>query len=96
MAKFVVFEGVVQLFYTHILTEPKETYSKITQLGVTFGSGYIAGVVCALVSHPADSLVSLLGKKENKGKGAGQIAREVGIMNLATKGLGTRVIMVGK
>jgi len=85
----------VQLFYTHVFTNPKETYSKPTQLGVTFASGYIAGVVCAVVSHPADSLVSQLGKAENKGKSLGQIAGEVGIAKLATKGLGTRVLMVG-
>lgn len=96
MAKFFFFEKIVSLFYTHVFTEPKDTYSKPTQLGVTFASGYLAGVVCAIVSHPADSLVSLLGKKENKGKSAGTIASEVGIMNLATKGLGTRVIMIGK
>ncbi|KAG6885110.1 hypothetical protein C0993_005784 [Termitomyces sp. T159_Od127] len=62
---------------------------------VTFASGYLAGVVCAIVSHPADSLVSLLGKAENKGKSFGQIANEVGVVSLATKGLGTRVIMIG-
>ncbi|EIW79306.1 mitochondrial carrier protein [Coniophora puteana RWD-64-598 SS2] len=95
MAKFFFFEKIVQLFYTHVFTEPKETYSKPTQLGVTFASGYLAGVVCAIVSHPADSLVSLLGKPSNKGKSVGQIASETGIANLATKGLGTRVIMIG-
>lgn len=95
MAKFFFFEKTVQLFYTHIFTEPKDTYGKTTQLGVTFASGYIAGVVCAVVSHPADSLVSLLGKVENKGKSAGQIASEVGFKTLATKGLGTRVLMIG-
>ena len=96
MAKFFFFEKIVQLFYTHVFTEPKESYTKVTQLGVTFASGYLAGVVCAIVSHPADSVVSLLGKKENKGKGAGQIVKEVGIVGLATKGLGTRVIMIGE
>jgi solute carrier family 25 phosphate transporter 3 len=95
MAKFFFFEKIVQLFYTHVFTEPKNSYSKGTQLGVTFASGYIAGVVCAIVSHPADSLVSLLGKAENKGKSAGTIAGEVGFASLATKGLGTRVIMIG-
>ncbi|KAJ7504534.1 mitochondrial carrier domain-containing protein [Mycena galericulata] len=95
MAKFFFFEKIVQLFYTNVFTEPKESYSKTTQLGVTFASGYLAGVVCAIVSHPADSLVSLLGKAENKGKSAGTIASEVGIATLATKGLGTRVVMIG-
>ena len=96
MAKFFFFEKIVQLFYTHVFTAPKETYSKGTQLGVTFASGYLAGVVCAIVSHPADSLVSLLGKAENKGKSVGQIASETGVATLATKGLGTRVIMIGE
>ncbi|KAF8347722.1 mitochondrial carrier domain-containing protein [Amanita rubescens] len=95
MAKFLFFEKIAQLFYTHVFTEPKETYGKTTQLGVTFASGYLAGVVCAVVSHPADSIVSQLGKAENKGKSFGAIASELGIVNLATKGLGTRVIMIG-
>ena len=30
MAKFFFFEKFVQLFYTHVFTEPKETYSKTT------------------------------------------------------------------
>jgi solute carrier family 25 phosphate transporter 3 len=95
MAKFFCFEKCVEMFYTHIFTEPKETYSATTQLAVVFASGYIAGVVCAVVSQPADNIVSLLGKAENKGKTVGQIANEVGISNLATKGLGPRVVMVG-
>ena len=95
MAKFFFFEKIVQLFYTHVFTEPKSSYGKGTQLGVTFASGYLAGVVCAIVSHPADSLVSQLGKAENKGKSLGAIASEVGMVSLATKGLGTRVIMIG-
>lgn len=95
VAKFFFFEKIVQLFYTHVFTAPKETYSKVTQLGVTFSSGYLAGVVCAIVSHPADSLVSQLGKADNKGKSLGQIVSEVGIGNLATKGLPTRVLMIG-
>jgi len=95
MAKFYFFEKIVSLFYTHVFTEPKSTYSKPTQLGVTFASGYLSGVVCAIVSHPADSLVSQLGKPQNKGKSLGAIVNEVGFGTLATKGLGTRVVMIG-
>lgn len=95
MAKFFFFEKIVQVFYTHVFTEPKESYAKTTQLGVTFASGYLAGVVCAIVSHPADSIVSLMGKPANKGKSVGQIASETGMANLVTKGLGTRVLMIG-
>jgi len=68
-----------------VFTNPKNTYSKGTQLGVTFASGYTAGVICAIVSHPADSLVSLLGKPANKGKSLGQIINETGFAKLATK-----------
>ncbi|KAG1741691.1 mitochondrial carrier domain-containing protein [Suillus lakei] len=75
-------------------TEPKEFYAKTIQLGVTFASGYLAGVVCAIVSHPADSIVSLMGKTANKGKSIGTIASETGFAALAAKGLGTRVLMI--
>jgi solute carrier family 25 phosphate transporter 3 len=95
MAKFFFFEKIVSLFYLHVLTEEKSSYSKGTQLGVTFASGYLAGVICAIVSHPADTMVSQLGKVDNKGKGFGQIASEFGYANLCTRGLGTRIIMIG-
>ena len=39
------------------------------QLMVTFAAGYIAGVFCAIVSHPADSVVSVINK--NPGRTAG-------------------------
>jgi len=95
MAKFYFFEKTVEAFYTHIFTKPKASYDKSTQLSITFASGYIAGIICAIVSHPADSLVSQLGKKDNKGKGMGQIAKEVGAYKLCTAGLGTRILMIG-
>jgi solute carrier family 25 phosphate transporter 3 len=95
MAKFYFFEKIVSLFYTHLLTKPKSSYDKTTQLGVTFASGYMAGVICAIVSHPADTLVSMRGKEANKGKTFGQIASEAGLKTLFTKGLGTRILMIG-
>ena len=58
-------------------------------------SGYLAGIICAIVPHPADTLVSLKGKAANAGKGFGQIAKDFGYSNLFTKGLGTRIIMIG-
>ena len=95
ITKFLFFEKIVEGFYTHVFTKPKETYDKPTQLGITFASGYLAGIMCAVVSHPADSLVSLMGKEENKGKTAGQIASEVGIKDLMLKGLIPRIVMIG-
>lgn len=95
IAKFFFFEKVVEGFYTYVFTQPKETYSKPTQLGITFSSGYLAGIICAIVSHPADSLVSLMGKSSNKGKSVGQIAAEVGTRDLMLKGLAPRILMIG-
>ena len=60
MVKFACFEKVVLMFYARIFTKPKQSYSKFTQLSITFTSGYIAGVFCALVSHPSDTIVSKL------------------------------------
>lgn len=85
----------MEAFYTHVFTSPKDSYSKPTQLSITFASGYLAGIVCAIVSHPADSLVSLMGKVENRGKSIGTIAKETGMADLATKGLFPRIIMIG-
>lgn len=95
MAKFYFFEKVVRAFYQYVFTRPKEEYTKEQQLAITFASGYIAGVVCAIVSHPADTLVSMKGKKQNANKSFGELAKEVGMKNLCTKGLGTRILMVG-
>jgi len=95
MAKFYFFEKIVSLFYQHVFTKEKSEYSKATQLSVTFASGYLAGVVCAIVSHPADTMVSQLGKASNKGRSFGQIASEFGYLNLCTRGLGTRILMIG-
>lgn len=63
MVKFGAFENTVKAFYAYVFTKPKSEYSKSTQLMVTFLSGYWAGIFCALVSHPADTMVSILNKK---------------------------------
>ena len=74
VAKFVGFEYCVEQFYSRVFTNPKDSYSKATQLGITFASGYIAGVLCAIISQPADNLVSQMAKAENRGKSFGQMA----------------------
>lgn len=74
---------------------PRESYSKTTQLSVTFGSGYLAGILCAIVSQPADNLVSQMGKASNRGKTFGQMAAEQGAHQLFFNGLGPRILMIG-
>ena len=60
-------------------------------------SGYSAGVLCAIVSHPADTLVSKLNQLETKGSTLSairQIVGEVGFGGL-WNGLVARIIMIG-
>jgi len=97
IVKFVAFEKIVQYFYANVFTKPKNEYGKSTQLMVTFLSGYIAGVFCAVVSHPADTMVSILNKRKGEGSTGDQIKKiygEIGFNGL-WKGLGTRIFMVG-
>ncbi|KAI5063232.1 hypothetical protein GOP47_0021779 [Adiantum capillus-veneris] len=93
MMKFATFENTVEAFYTHIVPYPKEECSVFTQLGISFTSGYIAGIACAVVSHPADNLVSYLNKAE--GATMGQALKEMGLWTLFTRGLPLRIAMIG-
>ncbi|KAF4317145.1 hypothetical protein BBO99_00007827 [Phytophthora kernoviae] len=66
--KFFFFEKVVEVFYTHVFTEPKSSYPKSTQRSITFASGFPAGIICAIVLHSADSVVSLMSNPAYKDK----------------------------
>lgn len=66
MMKFASFETIVEMIYKYAIPRPKSECSKELQLGISFAGGYVAGVFCAIVSHPADNLVSFL----NNAKGA--------------------------
>ena len=59
MAKFATYEETVKMIYNY-LGKPKESYNGLQQTGVSFLGGYIAGIFCAIVSHPADVMVSKL------------------------------------
>ena len=97
MVKFSVFENIVKAFYKHVFTAPKENYSKPFQLSITFASGYLAGILCAIVSHPADTMVSILNKKSSSGStgdAVKAIYKEIGFKGL-WNGLFARIIMIG-
>lgn len=71
-----------------------------TALGISLGSGVIAGVAAAIISHPADTLLSKINKKGAGGDGPMMsrlmnIAKEVGFVNLCTVGLLPRCVMIG-
>jgi solute carrier family 25 phosphate transporter 3 len=91
IVKFVMFEKTVRFLYANVFTAPRETYSKNFQLGVTFLAGYWAGIFCAIVSHPADTMVSIMNKQ---GGSVGEIYGRIGFSGL-WNGLGARIIMVG-
>lgn len=93
MMKFGAFERTVQALYANVVPKPREECSKSEQLGVSFAAGYIAGVLCAVVSHPADNLVSKL--NSNKAATVGSVVAEMGMFNLFTRGLPLRIFMVG-
>ena len=76
MMKFAAFERTVEALYKYVVPVPRDSMSKPQQLVVTFAAGYIAGVFCALVSHPADSVVSKLNSE--KGSTAVEVAKKLG------------------
>ncbi|KAI1632742.1 mitochondrial carrier domain-containing protein [Biscogniauxia mediterranea] len=96
MAKFVVYEKVAEAVFRQY---PKKDMSDGLQTAVNLGSGLIAGFAAAIVSQPADTMLS----KINKTKGLPgesttsrliKIAKELGIRGSYT-GIGARLFMVG-
>jgi len=92
MMKFACFERTVELLYKHVVPKPREQCSKSEQLVVTFVAGYIAGVFCAIVSHPADTVVSKL--NQDSGASAVGILKKLGMRGV-WGGLTPRIIMIG-
>ncbi|XP_063539536.1 solute carrier family 25 member 3-like [Cydia strobilella] len=92
MMKFSSFEKTVEYLYANVMPKPREQCTKGEQLLVTFAAGYIAGVLCAIVSHPADTLVSKMNKDPSSS--IGSILGEVGMLGI-WRGLTARIIMIG-
>jgi len=92
MMKFACFERTVEALYQYVVPKPRAACSKGEQLIVTFIAGYIAGVFCAIVSHPADTIVSKL--NQDKTATVGGIAKSLGWAGMWS-GLGPRIIMIG-
>lgn len=92
MMKFACFERTVELIYKKVVPKPRDQCNKAEQMVVTFAAGYIAGVFCAVVSHPADTIVSKL--NQDKGSTAVSAAKQLGFKGL-WKGLIARIVMIG-
>jgi len=92
MMKFACFEKTVEAIYKFVVPKPRAECTKSEQLMVTFAAGYIAGVFCAIVSHPADVVVSVLNK--TPGTTAGAVLKDLGFAG-CWQGLGPRIFMIG-
>jgi solute carrier family 25 phosphate transporter 3 len=92
MMKFACFERTVEAIYKNVMPKPRDQCTKSEQMMVTFAAGYIAGVFCAVVSHPADTIVSKL--NQDRGSTAMDAAKKLGMAGL-WKGLAPRIVMIG-
>ncbi|KAJ8143362.1 hypothetical protein OY671_003502 [Metschnikowia pulcherrima] len=97
MVKFASFEKTVEQIYAY-LGKPASAYTSLQQTGVSFLGGYIAGIFCAVVSHPADVMVSKVNSdkkaNENLGSAVKRIYGNIGFVGL-WNGLPMRIVMVG-
>lgn len=96
MAKFVVYEKASEIAYTYV---DKSTLSSGGQTGINLGSGLIAGFAAAIVSQPADTMLSKINKTkglpgESTSSRLIKIAKDLGFKGCYT-GLGARLFMVG-
>jgi len=99
MAKFAVQGDVAERIYAGMGTSPALCSSN-QNLGVSLSSGVVAGVAAAIISHPADTLLSKVNKAGAGGTGSMPkrlmtIASETGLVSLCTVGLLPRCVMIG-
>jgi solute carrier family 25 (mitochondrial phosphate transporter), member 3 len=96
MTKFVVYEKVAEAVYRQY---PKKNMSDGMQTVVNLGSGLMAGFAAAIVSQPADTMLSKINKTKGlPGEGTTsrliKIGRELGLRG-SFSGIGARLFMVG-
>ena len=100
MAKFAV-QGAAAEAIAGAAGIDMKTASDSTKMSVALSSGTIAGVAAAIISHPADTLLSLINKSPTAGgtggipSRLGNLAKEVGLKKLCLTGLGARCVMIG-
>lgn len=97
IAKFVVFEHAAKIYYG--IFGDKETLGTTTITGINLLAGLTAGLAAAVVSQPADTLLSRVNKtkKAQNQSTIGllvQLAKQLGFVG-SFAGLTTRLVMVG-
>lgn len=96
MATFVVYEKSIQAAYTVFR---KENLSSAATTGINLGAGLVAGLAAAVVSQPADTILSKINKEKGQpGEGISRrlfrIAAGLGVRGAYT-GMTARLVMVG-
>jgi len=96
MAKFVVYEKVAEVMWQNL---DKTTASDAMKTTVNLGSGLIAGFAAAIVSQPADTMLSKINKTKGlPGEGTTsrliKIAKELGLKG-SFGGIGARLLWLG-
>jgi len=94
--KFVAFEDFIRRIYGFTESQyglQKSDFNKGQQLAFTFLAGYGAGIFCGAVSHPADTMASLVSK--SPGTAVGELYAGNGGFAGLWKGFGARVFMIG-
>lgn len=99
MAKFAVQGWAAEKIYT-LAGASADTVGDGGKMAVSLSSGVVAGVAAAIISHPADTLLSLVNKEGAGGTGSimtrlGRLAAEMGFVKLCLTGLGARCVMIG-
>lgn len=98
VGQFSVHEFANEAIFRAMGPERKAQLTHLESTGVELTSGMVAGVAAAVLSHPADTLLSAI----NKGAGDKSLsttsrmislAREIGPRGLMTNGLGPRIAM---
>jgi solute carrier family 25 phosphate transporter 3 len=100
MAKFAVQGKAAEYIYSAANINV-DTASETTKTTVSLASGCAAGVAAAIISHPADTLLSMINKSPTAGgtggifSRLGNLAKETGMKKLCLTGLGPRCVMIG-
>ncbi|KAJ9136901.1 hypothetical protein NKR23_g9512 [Pleurostoma richardsiae] len=98
VGQFSVHEAAVEVIYRTMGPERRARLTQLQSTGVELASGVVAGVAAAVLSHPADTLLSAINKgagdpKQSATSRMFTLAREFGPKRLLLTGLGPRILM---
>ncbi|GAA6062716.1 hypothetical protein JCM10212_002267 [Sporobolomyces blumeae] len=96
IGQFFVNEIAHEAVYRQMSSEKQANLTTVEQTSITLGCGIVAGFAAAILSHPADTLLSQINKgKGGKGSAASKLvvlAKQAGVKGLFA-GLGPRMVM---